>query len=161
MDRPTNHQASRRDRALKSPSDDPYHRSGQLSDPTVCPDCSAVFRRGRWTWSSGPVDAPRVRCSACQRIADDYAAGFLNVMGSFALENEREVGSLLRNVEEEQKAEHPVKRIMDVVRSDEGIQVRTTDAHLAPSLGKALRSAYGGDLTVAYEEDVVRVTWTR
>ena len=152
---------SRRDRLLKPETHDPYRRDRKLHDPTVCPDCTAVFRDGRWTWAAGPADAPRVRCPACARTADGYAAGFVSVRGLFAPEQRRELENLLRNVEAEQKRAHPLKRILDTADSEGGIEIRTTDGHLARDLGAALKRAFGGDLEVDYAEDLVRVAWTR
>ena len=60
---------------------DTYRLRGKLSSPTVCPDCGAVFRTGRWTWKSAPSDAPTHRCPACSRLHDRCPAGSVSMSG--------------------------------------------------------------------------------
>ena len=152
---------TRRDRLLKTRHHDPYWSGEKLRDPTVCADCTAVFRDGRWKWAAPPADALRARCPACRRIADDYPAGFVRIEGTFARTHLRDIVGLLRNTEEREREEHPLKRIMDLRIEGPGLVVRTTDLHLARDLGKALESAYEGRLTLDYAEDLVRVMWER
>ena len=161
MGRRTPSSIHRRDRKLGTKHHDPYRRRAKLPDPTACPDCEAVFLDGRWTWGAAPADAPRVRCTACQRKADDHAAGFVTVRGAFAAEHRDEIQRLIHNVEHEQSREHPMKRILDIAVREEDMLIRTTDRHLAHDLGSALERAYDGALDIDYSEDVVRVSWTR
>ena len=83
--KPRGQDPPRRDRLIREREHDTYKVRGQLPDPTACPECGAMYRAGRWTWGSAPVDAQRVVCPACQRIKDDYPGGFLTLGGSFAL----------------------------------------------------------------------------
>lgn len=152
---------TRRDRLLVEPSHDPTRPQQKLSDPTVCPDCGACFREGRWTWRPGPADAPRKLCSACQRIREGYPAGFVSIRGAFARARQEEIMRLVRNTEEREKGEHPINRILDVLDSEEELLIRTTEVHLARAIGSALHSAYQGNLDLQYDEDVVRVSWIR
>ena len=71
--------------------------------------------------------------------------------------------NLVHNEAEGEKAEHPMKRIMNVRETDDGVTVTTTDSHLARSIGDALERAYEGDLDYEYntQEEVLRVCWTR
>jgi hypothetical protein len=52
---------------------------------------------------------------------------------------------------------------MEIVPEGERTLVTTTDIHLPQRIGEALRSAYQGDLDVAYGKDEysVRVDWRR
>jgi NMD protein affecting ribosome stability and mRNA decay len=156
-----NPMTQRRDRLLTEPTHDPTKPSKKLADPTVCPDCGATFRDGRWTWRHGPVEAPRTLCSACQRIRDDYAAGFVTLRGSFVREHRDEILALSRHTEEREKAEHPIKRIMDISDDSGDLVIRTTDVHLARDIGSAVHRAYKGTLNVQYDEDIARVEWVR
>ncbi len=154
-------QLPRRDRNLAE-GHDPYRAGGKHADPSVCPDCGACFRDGRWSWKAGPVDAPRVSCPACRRIRDDLPGGRVHLEGAFLAEHRDEILALLRNVEEREKGEHPINRIMDVRdEADGAVQVRTTEAHLARAIGSALRDAYQGELEIDSGEELTRVAWRR
>lgn len=155
--------APRRDRLVEDTDHDPYRARGKLADPTGCPECGACVHEGRWTWRPAPADAPRVLCPACQRVRDDYPAGYLNLEGDFLREHRDEIRGLVSNTEERERAQHPLKRVMAVDETDEGLLVTTTDAHLAHSIGKALHAAYDGELDARWAdgETLVRATWRR
>lgn len=152
---------TRRDQLLQDESHDPTKPSVKMSDPTVCPDCGATYIDGRWTWRHGPAEAPRRLCSACQRIRDDYAAGFVTVGGSFARAHRDEILRLAKNTEEREKENHPIKRIMKISEVGDEIVISTTEVHLAQAIGKALDGAFNGTLRFDFEEDIVRVDWRR
>lgn len=153
----------RRDRLIREREHDPYRQRRKPSEPTVCPDCSAVFREGRWQWAAGPVDAPRQACPACRRIADGYPAGVLTLAGAFVSEHRDEIIGLARNVEAREKKEHPLKRIVEVKEEDRTVVITTTDMHLARAIGESLGSSYQGQLDYHYEEgeSFLRVSWSR
>jgi len=138
---------------------------GKLPELAGCPECGASYRNGRWTWKKPPIGAYEQVCPACQRMADDYPAGLLHVEGDFAAAHREEIEGLLRNVEERERGEHPLKRIMAITDEDPGFTVSVTDAKLAQALGRALESAYEGQLelppTTSDKENLVRVRWTR
>jgi hypothetical protein len=81
--------------------------------------------------------------------------------GPFFEEHREEILDLIRNVEEREKREHPLERLMD--RGDDGDILTTTGVHLARRIGEGLKRAYRGNLTVKYGEDseFVRVNWRR
>jgi NMD3 family len=154
----------RRDRQQTGSEGDAYGLRGKLPDPTACPGCHAIYRAGRWTWGSPPADAHQTECPACRRTADRVPAGIVTVKGEFAAAHREEIRNLLRHVEEREKAEHALKRIMAIEEGDEGaLTVSTTDAKLARALGEALHSAYRGDLDYQFveSESCFRATWTR
>jgi hypothetical protein len=130
-----------------------------------CPDCAATYRRGRWTWEPASEDAPERRCPACAAIAEDTAYGVIRVGGAFAAAHRDELLALVRHVAEREGAEHPLKRVMSIADDGPGFAVRTTDAALAESMGRALEKAYDGKLvlprTTAARERRARVSWVR
>ncbi len=153
----------RRDRLIREREHDSYKIRGQLPDPTACSECGAMYRAGRWTWGAPPADAKRVVCPACQRIRDDYPGGYLTLRGGFLGEHADELVALSRNIEEREKTQHPLKRIMGVAREEDEILITTTDPRLARNIGDAVHSAYKGELDYQYTEEgnVLRATWER
>jgi NMD protein affecting ribosome stability and mRNA decay len=155
----------RHDRLIKEHVHDPYMTRSKPKEPTVCEDCGAVFHKGRWQWmSEAPAQAHRQRCPACQRIHDKIPAGFLTLSGSFFGEHRDEIMHLVHNKVEEQKTQHPMKRLMNVEEQEGGgVQIGFTDMHLPRGVGEAIEHAYEGDLDIQYTEEggMVRVYWKR
>lgn len=153
----------RRDRLVQETRHDTYKATHKLPEPTVCPQCGAVFHDGRWQWLAKPAQAHEETCPACHRIHDDYPAGYVSVSGSFFKDHREELLNLARNEEAHAKAEHPLKRIMKIEDADDGLLVTTTDIHLARGIGEALHHAYQGDLEYHYNEreNLLRVVWVR
>jgi hypothetical protein len=153
----------RRDRLIQERVHDPYKRRLKLPEPTVCPQCAAVFHKGRWSWAPRPADAHEELCQACHRINDHYPAGEVTIGGSFLAAHKQEILHLARHQEEQEKAEHPLNRIIDIEERDGNLVVRTTDIHLPRRIGEALRHAYHGELDYHYQEETyfIRVGWSR
>jgi NMD protein affecting ribosome stability and mRNA decay len=151
------------DRVHHADEKDPYATKGKLPDPTACPTCGAMYRKGRWTWGAPPADANRAECPACRRIADGYPAGIVRLSGAFAKSHADELTSLARHVEERENKEHALKRIMAVEREGGDVVVTTTDEHLARGIGEAVEHAYKGTLDYRFSEaeNVLRVEWKR
>jgi NMD protein affecting ribosome stability and mRNA decay len=140
-------------------------KPGKLPEIAVCPECRASYRSGRWTWQPAPADAYEHICPACERIASDYPAGVIHLAGDFAIAHRDELLGLLRNLEERERAEHPLKRIARVEDEESGFSVSVTDGKLAETFGRALKSAHEGSLelpaTTREKQNLVRVRWTR
>jgi NMD protein affecting ribosome stability and mRNA decay len=142
---------------------DPYRAAAKPPEPTACPTCQAVFKEGRWTWDRVPDDAHEQNCPACQRIQDRFPAGYVMIKGEFLADHRDEIIALISSKEEREKSEHPLQRIMAIENVREGLQVTTTDSHLARGIGQALHDAYKGDLKLRYsrDEDLLRAVWKR
>jgi hypothetical protein len=153
----------RRDRLIREHVHDPYKTRLKLREPTVCPQCGAVFHEGRWHWAPRPSPVLEELCQACHRINDRSPAGELTISGDFAMRHKHEILHLARHQEEQEKSEHPLHRIIDIEELDGAIVVRTTDIHLPRRIGAALRHAYHGELAFHYEEEAyfIRIWWTR
>jgi NMD protein affecting ribosome stability and mRNA decay len=160
------HAARRQPRPARRVHDDsPGKARGKLPDLARCPGCGASYREGRWTWKPAPADAYPHVCPACERIAADYPAGVLHVLGAFAAGHRDELVALVRHVEERERAKHPLKRVMTIEDEGAGFLVKTTDARLADAMGRALHKAYAGRLeqppTTADKENLRRIRWLR
>jgi hypothetical protein len=156
----------RHDRLLREWQHDTYKSKLKLDEPAVCPGCGAFFHNGHWQWGEAPPHAHESTCPACHRIADHVPAGFVSVSGAFFVAHRGEIERLIHNVEQKQKAEHPLKRVIKTEAlpdGEEGILVTLTDPHLAHDIGEALESAYKGraDFDYQKEEYIARVSWRR
>ena len=153
-----------REQLLQELVHDSYKSSRKLPDSTLCPDCGAVYRRGRWQWAAAPEqDAHMERCPACHRVHDHFPAGYVTLSGAFFGQHRDEILHRVRHCEEAEKRDHPLERIMAIEANAEGTLVTTTAPHLARRIGDALHAAYKGELEYHYtkEENLLRVAWTR
>lgn len=153
----------RREQLFQELVHDSYKSSRKLSEPTRCPECGAVFQKGRWTWATAPAGAQEEKCPACHRIQDKFPAGYITLKGEFFRAQREQVLQLVRNREAKEKAEHPLERIMGVEDTAEGTVVTTTNTHLARDIAEALHSAYKGELDYHYnkEDNLLRASWSR
>jgi hypothetical protein len=140
---------------------DAYKLKGKLPEPSVCPQCGAVFHEGRWQWITAPAGAHKETCSACHRIHDHFPAGFVTLKGLFFNTHRDEIMHLVHNEEKRERSEHPLKRIMEVEDQGYSTLVTTTDIHLARGIGEAIHRAYKGELKYHYnpEQNLLRVSW--
>jgi NMD protein affecting ribosome stability and mRNA decay len=152
-----------REQLLQGMGHDAYKAAEKLHEPTVCPECSAVFHRGRWSWAAAPEHAATALCPACRRIREHQPAGFVRLKGEFFDAHRDEVLKRVRHCEASEKREHPLQRIMRVEDDGDGLLVTTTDAHLARRIGDSLHDAYKGELKYRYskDENLLRATWRR
>jgi len=153
----------RAQRILSDERVDPYQARGKYEEPTVCGDCGAVFRRGRWAHGAAPEGANRDRCPACRRIRERLPAGWVVLEGPFFASHREELLRLVRHEAENERSEHPINRIMEIEEDGERTVVTTTDIHTPHRIGTALERAYQGELAMRYgdEEYSIRVSWRR
>jgi len=141
---------------------DPYKRTGKLSEPTVCPQCSAVYRRGRWQWIERPEGAEELLCQACHRINDRYPAGLVTLTGPTVAAHRQDILGLVRHQEDAERREHPLNRIMNIEdEAPDRLLVSTTDIHLPRRIGEAMARAYHGKVSENFDKGgyFIRVEW--
>jgi len=148
---------------MDAANDDPYQAASRPPEPTRCPGCNASFQDGRWSWAKAPADAHVQLCPACQREHDQFPAGYVTIKGAFFADHRDEIIALIQDHEKREKAERPLQRIMAIEEKRDGIEVATTDSHLARGIAQALHESYKGDMKVRYsrDENLVRATWKR
>jgi len=160
---PPAYSRAKRDVLLREARHDSYKPRRKSMSPRVCPGCKALFQDGRWHWAEAPSSTIEQTCPACQRIHDDFPAGYVTIQGAFLTTHRDEILHLVRNHEAHEKAEHPLQRIMKVADTAEGMLITTTDVHLARGIGEALHHACQGKLDYHYnaEQTLLRVQWER
>ena len=159
---PGYHQITRHDGVFQERIHDTYQTKGKPSEPSICPQCGAVFHEGRWQWIKSHATTHQHSCPACQRIHENNPAGFVTLHGDFFMHHRDEILNLARHVEEREKTEHPLKRIMATEEKDNAVLITTTDIHLARGIGTAIHAAYQGELEFHYtpSENLLRVHWS-
>ena len=140
---------------------DPYQRQQKLPDDTICLQCGAVYRQGRWQWGAKPESSHKALCAACRRINDKLPAGVVELRGELGRQQKEEIVRLARHQEEAEKSEHPLNRIISIDEEAEGIVINTTDIHLPRRIGEAVKRAFHGTLDEHFDEGgyFVRVNW--
>jgi NMD protein affecting ribosome stability and mRNA decay len=153
----------RPDQLLSQVAHDSYKLTGTLSEPSICTDCEAIFHNGYWQWLPAPLHAQRIRCPACNRIRDNFPAGYVSLEGAFFNRHEQEILNFVRYRADREKPWYPQQRIMSVEKREQGTLVTTTDLHLAHSIGQTLHQTYQGELEFHYnpQDNLLRVIWSR
>ena len=153
----------RKDRLIKEKLHSVYREGDRSLGPAVCTECGAMYVNGRWSWEKPTEAVNGIICPACRRIADRFPAGQIELKGSFFDEHRDEILNLVHNIEDREKADRPLERIMSVEAERDHTMVTTTGIHVARRIGEALSRAYKGDLSYQYAEAEkrIRVYWQR
>lgn len=153
----------RRDRLIKERIHDPYHVRQKPAEGTTCAGCGLVFKNGAWRKDGATAAGATTSCPACQRIRDRLPAGTVRLSGGFLSSHREEILNLARRAEEREGKNHPLHRIMQMEKEQDGVVISTTDIHLPRLIGQSLQKAYDGDLTITYGQNdyTVRVDWSR
>ena len=123
--------ARRAARVFDDRPNDPYMPSGKHPEGTRCTTCGSLYRDGRWRQAetaSQPTAA--ATCPACRRTADRLPAGRITLTGPYVKANRDELLRIVDSVAAQERAEHPLNRIMSVDVHDGRIDICTTDVHL-------------------------------
>ena len=150
-------------------SDNPYYEKRKYPEPTVCPECGAVFLDGRWQWKEqikGELGEGinEALCPACRRKRDKYPGGLVYLSGKFLNEHKEEILNRIKNVVEDVMALRPLQRILWIDEKEDGtIEIATTSEHLARHIGEAVNDSFKGEFEFSYNEGekFARVLWHR
>lgn len=149
------------------------HRPAKaLSEPAICEQCGAIYRKRRWSKSDSESMPTLLRdpgahltiCPACAQKNSSEPRGFLFLDGAFFRAHDKQIERLLRNEAERAEEDNPLGCIMEWKRSEgHELTVTTTTEHLAQRLGNALEKAFGGSTTYdfSHENKLARVSWRR
>jgi hypothetical protein len=153
----------RRDKLPQAHVDDSYRSRERPAGASHCPECGAMYDKGRWTWHVAPGQMHQLLCPACKRIHEQAPAGEITLDGDYLLNRQDEVLALLHHQADGEKQEHPLERIMDIQQKPEHIVVQTTGPHLVRRLGAAMLHAHQGVLEISYRdhEGLLRAHWAR
>jgi len=153
----------RRLQVLEGYGHDAYRLPRKPPSPAQCPRCGAVFRDGRWSWDRSAPPRAKLLCPACRRIAEDMPAGYLTITGEYFSRHRAEVLGRVLHCSEQERAEHPLERIISMREQDGEMLITTTSTHLARLIGHALKRAFKGNLKMVYgkDENLLRVRWSR
>jgi hypothetical protein len=149
-----------------------HHTARAASEPRVCTSCGAVYLRRRWRPRADPQAvvvrasgaATPTTCPACRTQRSGVPSGYVTITGQFAREHVQDIERLLVNEANRAAEDNPLARILHIDRSKPGaIEVTTTTEHLAERLGRALHSAFHGDVSFdfSHENKLARVKWSR
>jgi hypothetical protein len=121
-----------------------------LAEPTVCPECSAVFQKGRRQWLEAAACAHRETCTACKRTHDNFPAGYVTLEGPYFNSHSEDILRTVKNHEQHQRQEHPLKRIIAIEQQGDTTVITTTDVHLARGIAEAVKHTFQGELELHY-----------
>ena len=152
-----------RDRGVEEHVHDAYRSDHKLAEQTTCPQCRASIHDGRWQWLPADAEAAKVVCPACRRIHDGFPAGYVSVEGDYFARHRVELLHLVQKHATRATAEHPMRRLMKVEDTPEGVMLTTTDTQLAREIGDALHDAFGGmaNCSTTNSQEMARVHWSR
>lgn len=138
-----------------------YRRPAKVADAVVCDDCALVYHAGRWHHGAppvGPVEGGL--CPACRRIRGKSPAGTVLVPASL-LADRAAVERLVRTVEVQERAEHPLERLMAVTERRGDLVITTTGVHLARRVAARLERRFHRKAQFHYgDEEELRVDWS-
>ncbi len=149
---------------LYTSNERPYLSSRKPKGVVVCPECGLVFMDGKWKKAEPPSEYEQQLCPACRRIKDSYFGGILYLKSDLLKTKKDEILNLIKNKEASAMKSNPLRRIGRIEQpSEDEMIVYTTFEHLATSLGKAIKRAYKGELTIQYRdgEKAARVYWEK
>jgi hypothetical protein len=155
-----------------------YRPYGQLRDDenrlsvghAVCTQCHAIWDKKHWHLDEAEYRRQRddqsvekVVCPACVKIEREEFDGHVVLKSPLIPKNEEAIVGLIYNTEQHLREHNPLARIASLTVRGDTIEVLTITPFLAERIGKELRKAYHGELSLKHptRQDFVHVTWIR
>lgn len=154
--------AARRTRNVQPRHHRAYRRPAKDADAKVCDDCSLVYHAGSWYRGAPPIGMVEGGlCPACRRIRGNAPAGTILVPAEMLTDRDA-VMRAVRDVEAQEREEHPLERIMTLDGRRGGLVITTTGKHLARRVTARLERRFRQKAHIHYgDEDEVRVEWSK
>ncbi len=150
-------------------SRDPYLNEQPEGEPARCSVCGNIYANKRWYRADQyeleeGENALNFTCPGCRKVKDNYYYGELRVSGTFAQEHHGDISGLIQNEVHRRQEKNPLSKLVEV-EIDRGkkpeIVFHTTNGKLAENIGRALKNAFGGELTIKKPKPLTRVYWSR
>jgi NMD protein affecting ribosome stability and mRNA decay len=108
-----------------------------------------------------PADVNWTLCPACSQVEDLEYFGRVLITQPLEPERESEVRRRIYNVERRARATQPERRLVQLGRSRDGLEVLTTSQKLAHRIAKELEKAFGGRAHFEWtaREAMLEATW--
>lgn len=148
-------------------------RKGEsIPDPTRCTRCGAVYHHKTWRLGEGRLEfdvagEPRFSdgiCPACVQVRDqEYYGRVLLRAGTFLASHEPQIRGRIHNVASRARFTQPERKIVEIERLPEGLEVRTTSQKLAHRIAHELVKSFRGHATYVWSDrdGELRATWAR
>lgn len=149
---------------------DPYLMRNPPLDRAICRQCHAIYHHKHWILDENiyheMVKGNGVAwdtCPGCQKIADHYPMGVVQLRGNYMRAHKDEIINLVHNEEERARGFNPLERIYSIQDLGDRIEIETTNEKLAQRIGRRLRRAHQGEVHFKWSGDnkFIRVEWER
>ena len=140
-------------------------RSASIREPAMCERCGALYQHRVWR-ARGPLPFPKgmtwTVCPACEQRESHEYFGRVVLSGPFVAAHRDEIERRIRNVEKRAAFTQPERRLVDLNRERDGLEVLTTSQKLAHRIGRELEKAFGGAAHFHWSESdgALEVRWS-
>lgn len=156
-------QSRRGTRSEKSPAG----TARRTPPTTACPSCGGLFARKTWRHDH-PVTLrlyDRVvwrACPACRQAERGEALGKVVIQNVAAGEGEALIRRRIANVAARARLTQPQRRVIDVGRVGDALEVLTTSQKLGHRVARELEKAFGGRASYSWSADdgSLRAVWS-
>lgn len=143
-------------------------REAGLHESTLCLRCGAVYLRKTWRWAGRQFDVEHTGssegvCPACHQVREREYFGRVLMRGPFLAEHEVLIRHRIENVARRARYTQPERRVIDIVRHADGLEVLTTSQKLAHRIVREMLKSFHGQATYSWSDrnGALFATWSR